>query len=242
MNVKPARRTCAAAQTIVFSISGAVLAVVLVIALLFNFHVFGLGEVETPASQPNYGNAAPCAVKDSSGKAQYVSNASVGIRVMNGTSHGQFAKAVGEALANRGFSVQKIDNYSSTDVERTTIYFGKNAINQAYTLIGNFTDATMIMTAREDQLIDVVIGATFNDLQDTNSSPQSGKTITNIEGCKAADSMTKLPGRHQTRRIHGAVRRIQLHLREKPYADTYSAYGFLVSDWYRTTESRRTSA
>ena len=163
-------------QTIVFSISGAVLAVVLVIALLFNFHVFGLGEVETPASQPNYGNAAP-----------------VGIRVMNGTSHGQFAKAVGEALANRGFSVQKIDNYSSTDVERTTIYFGKNAINQAYTLIGNFTDATMIMTAREDQLIDVVIGATFNDLQDTNSSPQSGKTITNIEGCKAADSMTKLP-------------------------------------------------
>ena len=30
-------------QTIVFSISGAVLAVVLVIALLFNFHVFGLG-------------------------------------------------------------------------------------------------------------------------------------------------------------------------------------------------------
>lgn len=180
-------------QTIVFSISGAVLAVVLVIALLFNFHVFGLGEVETPASQPNYGNAAPCAVRDSNGKAQYVSNASVGIRVMNGTSHGQFAKAVGEALANRGFSVQKIDNYSSTDVERTTIYFGKNAINQAYTLIGNFTDATMIMTAREDQLIDVVIGATFNDLQDTNSSPQSGKTITNIEGCKAADSMTKLP-------------------------------------------------
>ena len=170
-------------QTIVFSISGAVLAVVLVIALLFNFHVFGLGEVETPASQPNYGNAVPCAVKDSSGKAQYVSNASVGIRVMNGTSHGQFAKAVGEALANRGFSVQKIDNYSSTDVERTTIYFGKNAINQAYTLIGNFTDATMIMTARD----------TFNDLQDTNSSPQSGKTITNIEGCKAADSMTKLP-------------------------------------------------
>ena len=100
---------------------------------------------------------------------------------------------MGEALANRGFSVQKIDNYSSTGVERTTIYFGKNAINQAYTLIGNFTDATMIMTAREDQLIDVVIGATFNDLQDTKSSPQSGKTITNIEGCKAADSMTKLP-------------------------------------------------
>lgn len=128
-------------QTIVFSISGAVLAVVLVIALLFNFHVFRprrSGDSGQPAELRQRG---ACAVKDSSGKAQYVSNASVGIRVMNGTSHGQFAKAVGEALANRGFSVQKIDNYSSTDVERTTIYFGKNAINQAYTLIGNFTDA-----------------------------------------------------------------------------------------------------
>ena len=112
-------------QTIVFSISGAVLAVVLVIALLFNFHVFGLGEVETPASQPNYGNAAPCAVKDSSGKAQYVSNASVGIRVMNGTSHGQFAKAV-VRLWPIVDQRAEIDNYSSTGVERTTIYFGKN--------------------------------------------------------------------------------------------------------------------
>ena len=64
-------------QTIVFSISGAVLAVVLVIALLFNFHVFGLGEVETPASQPKLRQRGACAVKDSSGKAQYVSNASV---------------------------------------------------------------------------------------------------------------------------------------------------------------------
>ena len=102
-------------QTIVFSISGAVLAVVLVIALLFNFHVFGLGESGDSGQPAELRQRGTCAVKDSSGKAQYVSNASVGIRVMNGTSHGQFAKAVGEALANRGFSVQKIDNYSSTD-------------------------------------------------------------------------------------------------------------------------------
>ncbi len=76
---------------------------------LFNFHVLGLGEVETPASQPNYGNAAPCAVKDSSGKAQYVSNASVGIRVMNGTSHGQFAKAVGARFERQSW-IQRAEN------------------------------------------------------------------------------------------------------------------------------------
>ena len=180
-------------QTIVFSISGVVLAAILVVAILFNFHVFGLGQINTPATAPNYGNAAPCAVKGDDGKATYVANGTVGVRVMNGTEHSQFAAAVSKALEARGFVMQEATNYSSTNVERTTIYFGKNAINQAYTLIGNFTDATMIMTAREDQLIDVVIGATFNDLQDTNSSPQSGKTITNIESCKAADSMTKLP-------------------------------------------------
>ena len=37
--------------------------------------------------------------------------------------------------------MQEATNYSSTNVERTTIYFGKNAINQAYTVAGNFTDA-----------------------------------------------------------------------------------------------------
>ena len=34
-------------QTIVFSISGVVLAAILVAAILFNFHVFGLGQINT---------------------------------------------------------------------------------------------------------------------------------------------------------------------------------------------------
>ena len=109
---------------------------------------------------------------------------------MNGTSHGQFAKAVGEALANRGFSVQKIDNYSSTDVERTTIYFGKNAINQAYTVNSNFTDAKMVMDDREDMLIDVVVGATFDNLQNQKQVPTAGKKIESFEGCVTVDKMT----------------------------------------------------
>ncbi|MBT1174376.1 LytR C-terminal domain-containing protein [Bifidobacterium sp. LC6] len=180
-------------QTIVFSISGAVLAVAMVIALLFNFHVGGLGLIATSAASPNYGNPAPCAVKGDDGKAKYVNNNSVGVRVLNGTSHAQFAAAVSDALGVRGFDMQQTGNYSSTNVERTTIYFGKNAVNQAYTVAGNFTDATMVMTAREDQLIDVVLGATFNNLKDEKQSPQEGKEITSIEGCKAVASMTKLP-------------------------------------------------
>ena len=181
-------------QKVVFAIIGAILAVALVISLLFFFHVGGLGKVKSAAVQPNYGQQAPCAAQEQDGsKGKYVENRNITVRVLNGTEFSGFAQAVSSALQNREFNTQAAGNYTSSKVERTMIIFGKNAINQAYTLIGNFTDATMIMTAREDQLIDVVIGATFNDLQDTNSSPQSGKTITNIEGCKAADSMTKLP-------------------------------------------------
>jgi hypothetical protein len=185
-------------QTIVFSISGVALAVLLVLSVLFSYHIFGLGVVATPSAEPNYGNTAPCAVKDGDGKTNYVAYGSVGIRVLNGTTHSQFAKSVGEALTNRGFSVMAVENFKDRNgnmvdnVTRTTIYFGKNAINQAYTLAGNFTDATMIMTKRTDQLVDVVLGATFSDLQDADSSPQEGKEITNIVGCVAADKMTKL--------------------------------------------------
>lgn len=180
-------------QTIVFSISGVVLAAILVVAILFNFHVFGLGRINTSATAPNYGNAAPCAIKGDDGKATYVANGTVGVRVMNGTEHSQFAAAVSKALEARGFVMQEATNYSSTNVERTTIYFGKNAINQAYTVAGNFTDAAMVMNAREDQLIDVVLGATFNDLKGEKSSPQEGKKITDFTGCVAADKMTNLP-------------------------------------------------
>lgn len=180
-------------QTKVLTVSGAVLAVVMLIALLFNFHVFGLGKVSTSVAEPNFGNAAPCAVDSAEGGVgKYVSNGSVGVRVLNGTTHLQLANAVSGSLANRGFAVQTASNYSRSDVERTTIFFGKNAINEAYTLNGNFTDATMVMTTREDQLIDVVLGATFNNLKDADASPKKGDNITNIEGCQPADKMTDL--------------------------------------------------
>ena len=47
------------------------------------------------------------------------------------------------------------------------IVFGKNGVNQAYTVASNFTDAMLVMDDRQDQLIDVIVGATFENLQDT---------------------------------------------------------------------------
>ena len=51
-------------QKTVFSIVGAVMVVAMVVSLLFFFHVGGLGNVKSAAVQPNYGQQAPCPIKE----------------------------------------------------------------------------------------------------------------------------------------------------------------------------------
>ena len=150
-------------QKTVFSIVGAVMVVAMVVSLLFFFHVGGLGNVKSAAVQPNYGQQAPCPIKEADGsKAKYVENRNITLRVLNGTKFSGFAKAVSDALQNREFNPQTPDNYTKK-VDRTMIVFGKNGVNQAYTVASNFTDAMLVMDDRQDQLIDVIVGATFDN-------------------------------------------------------------------------------
>lgn len=179
-------------QKTVFGIAGAILVVAMVISLLFFFHVGGLGKIKSATVQPNYGHQAPCAIKDSDGnKAKYVENRNITLRVLNGTKFSGFAKAVSDALQNREFNTQTPGNYTKK-VDRTMIVFGKNGVNQAYTVASNFADAMLVMDDRQDQLVDVIVGATFNNLLETKKVPAAGKPITNIEGCAAVDKMTNL--------------------------------------------------
>lgn len=194
-------------QGAVFTVVAMAMAVALVVSLLFYFHAFGLGRIKTAASKPNYGVTVPCVPKGSDGNpAKYVDNNKISIRVINGTQFGGFARAVAEELGtNRNFPNVQTDNWQigtdkktgdpiyNTSVERTTIYFGKNAIPEAYTVKSNFNDAVMIMDDRTDMLIDVVLGATFNDLIDQKDVPTSNTEITSFEGCVAADKITNLP-------------------------------------------------
>ena len=81
-------------QKTVFSIVGAVMVVAMVVSLLFFFHVGGLGNVKSAAVQPNYGQQAPCPIKEADGnKAKYVENRNITLRVLNGTKFSGFAKA-----------------------------------------------------------------------------------------------------------------------------------------------------
>mgnify|MGYP001027765494 CR=1 FL=1 len=92
--------------------------------------------------------------------------------------------------------MQRLEEYLTLFAKngiRTMIVFGKNGVNQAYTVASNFTDAMLVMDDRQDQLIDVIVGATFDNLQDTKKVPAAGKAITGIQGCVAVDKMTDLP-------------------------------------------------
>lgn len=176
-------------QRVVFTVIGVILVTALIIALLFQHHILGTSQEETPAAQPNYGVTSVCAPKDADGNASnYVDNSSVKVRVLNGTKFSGFAQAVSEALENRSFTISEVNTYSNANVERTTIYFGKNSVAQAYTLAANFTDAVLVMDNRTDMLIDLVLGATFSDLKELKKVPAAGTAITDIKGCKTVDS------------------------------------------------------
>ena len=86
-------------QKVVFTITGTILTIALVISLLFFFHVGGLGNVRSAAVQPNYGQQAPCAAQEQDGsKGKYVENRNITVRVLNGTEFAGFAQAVSSAL------------------------------------------------------------------------------------------------------------------------------------------------
>ncbi|MBW3092791.1 LytR C-terminal domain-containing protein [Bifidobacterium sp. 82T10] len=198
-------------QVKVFSVTIVLLAAALVVALMFYFHLFGLGVAKTAAVQPNYGVTAPCVPNGSDGKAsKYPANNTITVQVVNGTDHLGLAGAVTDAMENRGFVMQDAGTLTkqkdgkevldkdgnpivNSDVQRTIIYFGKNAIAQAYTVNANFTDAVMVMDDRSDMLITVVIGATFNDVSAKDSVPDTGDTIERLSGCRDAVKLVRLP-------------------------------------------------
>ena len=190
-----ARRTYVRKRQIrVFAVVITLLLVALVTALLFFFNAFGLGVTPTPAVLPNYGEVAPCAPKNAEGEpATYPANETITVRVLNGTDFPRLGRAVGEALKNRNFVINTIETSQTDSVERTTIYFGRNAIAEAYTVNANFTDAQLIMDDREDKLVDVVIGATFNNLTDLDQIPKAGSEIKSFENCQDVETMTDLP-------------------------------------------------
>ena len=182
-------------QRVVFSVTGAILAVTLIVAFLFYFRVIDVDGQKKTAVEPNFGQAVPCAAKNEDGTAmKWADNNTVPVEVLNGTNSRGLAGAVSEALEDLQFNVVATGNYTSSNVERTTIYYGVNAINPAYTLNEYFSDAVMVMDDRQDRTVDLVIGSTFKDLK-TESEVKNSDAIVDFEGCETVEEMqqTGLP-------------------------------------------------
>lgn len=187
-------------QRLVFSIAATILVVATVLSLLVFYGVIGRTKKAAQA-QPNYGVTAPCLPTklNESDQSDYdgsrIDPGSISVRTINGTSQTGLAAAVRDELQNRGFNVDNtaysLPNWQGS---RTTIYFTKTSIAQAYTLGSLFTDAILQMTSGDDATVNVVIGPTFINLKSkTDPSASSDAKLASISGCVAADQMTDLP-------------------------------------------------
>lgn len=198
----------------VFSTLAVILVVALVVSFFVFFHTIGKSNAGVPQAQTNFGAPLVCA-SDNPDKSPvtYVQNNTVEVAVLNGTNSVGFAKAVGEALQNRNFKVTQVSSLTTTDktnktdkkagkAERTTIYYGKSNIRGAYTLYANFPDAKLVMDNRQDALVSVVLGSTFNDLTKKESVPAADTKIKNIQGCT-------LPSKVDTAKLPADITRTQ---------------------------------
>lgn len=178
-------------QKMVFTIAICALVVIMIVAGLVIASSVGRSTKESKVVRPNYGVSLPCPPQDS----KLVNHPDIRIRVLNGTSKSGLGTAVASALRNRGFNMQGVGDYpNKTETARTEIRFGIKGIDRGYTVATQFNDAIMIMDDRNDDLVDVVIGATFNDLNDEDKSSTVGKDIEGIKGCVADPaSMKDLP-------------------------------------------------
>ncbi|WEV64081.1 LytR C-terminal domain-containing protein [Bifidobacterium sp. ESL0732] len=183
-------------QVRVFSTIAAILVVALVVSVFVFFHTIGKSNADVPQAQTNYGAPLVCATNDpKKSPVAYMQNGNVEVNVLNGTKAVGLARAVGDALVNRHFNVSSVGDFTSRKVERTTIYYGMNNIAQAYTVYSNFTDAKLVMDNRQDGVVSLVIGSTFNDLTKKGATPAAGAQIKNIKGCTLPSKVdqAKLP-------------------------------------------------
>ncbi|MBO6097924.1 MAG: LytR C-terminal domain-containing protein [Aeriscardovia sp.] len=178
-------------QKLVFRFCGIALAVILVIALLGYFGVFGLIAPHTVENQKNnFGVTAPCAPSGS----KALSSSNITLEVLNGTSNSGLADAVGEALYFRGFNVDGIGDANNSSVAHTTIYAGKNALAAAYTLRAQLTSSILELDNSTGNDVILVIGNDFYDLKPASSvTLKEGQALSSIQGCKVASQIQDSP-------------------------------------------------
>ncbi|PJI86554.1 LytR cell envelope-related transcriptional attenuator [Luteimicrobium subarcticum] len=125
-------------------------------------------------------------------KTKPVSYGRIKVNIYNASSRAGLATTVSRELDARGFKTGTIGN-STQDIKSQRIVFGPKGVAAAYTLAAQVPDAKLVLDARKNRTVDVVLSASYSalvPLDDVELSPR--KSMTSVAGCVPLKDVTPL--------------------------------------------------
>jgi hypothetical protein len=184
-------------QIAIFGAIGTFLAIAFTLALL----IFG-GVIEAPFARgftsphDDVGDlTAPCLpeVPGQPYGALPVPYDEIDLRVFNASGVSGVATANQTVLGRRGFAIQTVGDWGSV-VPLNQLRFGLNGIVAAYTVAAQFPPMQMILDARPDNSVDLVVGENYDrPLETADVDLSADRPLMNIRGCVPANNITKEP-------------------------------------------------
>lgn len=88
------------------------------------------------------------------------------VNVLNATRRGGLATDTATALATRGFVIASTGNATTSVTGVARISFGAAGVGSAYTLAAQIEGTTLVLDARADTTVDLILGTEFAALLD----------------------------------------------------------------------------
>jgi hypothetical protein len=108
----------------------------------------------------------------------------VSVTVLNATRRGGLATETADTLASRGFTILSTGNATTSMTGVARIGFGAAGVGAAYTLAAQIEGATLVLDARADATVDLVVGTKFGGLLDAGAiTLDPAVPLTGLAGC-----------------------------------------------------------
>ncbi|QAY64193.1 LytR family transcriptional regulator [Xylanimonas allomyrinae] len=149
----------------------------------------------TSTETPEDAVTPPClpAVEGQPDGALPLAYSEVHLRILNASNLTGIARAYETVLSGRGFAVDSVGNYTSV-LTYNELRFGGQGIVAAYTLAAQFPEMRMVLDAREDATIDLLVGKKYEKpLNEDYVTIAADTPLTNAPGCKPAENLTPRP-------------------------------------------------
>ena len=105
-------------------------------------------------------------------------------KVLNSTKRGGLATTTAAALTGRGFTIVGTGNSSANVPGNVRIGFGATGVGAAYTIAAQFDHPTLVLDARADAGVDIVVGDAFEALLDLKAiTLDPAAPLKGVAGC-----------------------------------------------------------